>query len=235
MTELVLAVNRMHLLKQGIPQTGLVDAEYVDTKDYALLPRAFADNKLPTGDTLGTLFAQVLPYAIVRHPDGRVLTYQRKGKEEGLRGQWSIGVGGHISHEDFSTACDKVKHRTGEDSLPWMSDLILLGAEREIEEELGIHINLVYVPEDRMMRFSGVINSNANIVDRTHVAYVHCISLDESQVNELAPAPDEFLDWHWATTAELSENLDDYRGSGKPFESWSQSLIKAQVDYCEVA
>lgn len=229
--ELVVAVNRDHLNKLGVRTSStLQDVKFVDTKDYALLPRDFADNKLPTGVGLGSQFAQVLPYTIVRNVEGKILTYQRKGSEEGLRGFWSIGAGGHITQQDLYNIILSKAQSHPTDLQPSLGELIVEGFQRELSEELGITIDIVHQPENPLLGFDSLINMSENIVDRVHVAYVYNLNLTAEEVEALSPAEDEFLDWHWATAAELREGIDNYRNSGKPFENWSRVLIEEQVD-----
>ena len=130
MSELVLAINREELKGYGLLGFDLSD---VDAYNYAFLPRAFADNKSHGAIALGYIFPQILGYFQLQNSEGKFLAYQRKGKEKGLFGLWSIGVGGHVSQEDLHD----VKLHTDED-YPYISALIYAGAMREIEEELGI-------------------------------------------------------------------------------------------------
>lgn len=227
--ELVLAVNRQHLAKVGIIESPtLQHKEFVDTKDYAFLPRDFADNKQEeTGGKLGSIFAQVLPYGVVINHEGKYLAYQRKGSEEGLRGQWSIGVGGHISQQDLYASAYP-SNPSQVEYLPWLSELILRGTQRELTEELGVVVNMYNMPEDPMLAFNHIINMGENIVDRVHVAYVHTVNLDEDKASSLNLDPLEFGDnWCWATADELVAGLEDFKGTGNPFENWSKVIIEA--------
>ena len=202
--------------------------EFVDTKDYAFLPRDFADNKKEeTGGKLGSIFAQVLPYGVVINHEGKYLAYQRKGSEEGLRGQWSIGVGGHISQQDLYASVYP-SNASQVEYLPWLSELILRGTQRELTEELGIHISMYNMPEDPMLAFDRIINMSESIVDRVHVAYIHNVMLDEAQSLSLNLDPSEFGDnWCWATAEELLAGVDGFKDTGKPFENWSKVIIEA--------
>jgi len=127
MSELVLAINRQQLHKQGIHDSGLCnfDLSNIDGLDYAMLPRDFADNKSDPALVLGNMFGQILGYVVVMDEQGRVLAYQRKGKEKGLLGKWSIGVGGHINHEDLYEL-----HQSFGPSHPHIADIIMSGTHR---------------------------------------------------------------------------------------------------------
>ena len=68
-------------------------------------------------------FKQVIPYVLVEHkPTGRFFMTTRIGGEERLRGQVSIGLGGHLE--------------AGED----VSDALF----RELEEVDSVHLGVVY-------------------------------------------------------------------------------------------
>ena len=54
---------------------------------------------------LNPAFKQIIPYIILANPDGRIFTTLRLGGDERLRGQHSIGLGGHMDGgEDIPTA-----------------------------------------------------------------------------------------------------------------------------------
>lgn len=48
---------------------------------------------------------QLIPYAVLTHPDSKIWAYRRTGGDQRLHGSCSIGVGGHI---DANDACDTV-------------------------------------------------------------------------------------------------------------------------------
>lgn len=133
-------------------------------------------------------FKQLIPYAIL-HCDGKVFIY-RRGKllaEKRLHGNFSLGIGGHISvtdHNLFGT--------TYED-----------GLEREIREEVKI--------ESRYdQKVVALINDDSNDVGKVHFGIVHLLNLEQPLVqpkeksmnetqfvekNELVKRIDEFENW----------------------------------------
>lgn len=215
MTELVLAVNRNELDKQDVGNKGIYpfDLTKLDQQNYALLPRAYADNKSDNAVELGVHFPQILGYFQIVNPDGRILAYQRKGKEKGLLGKWSIGVGGHVSQEDLYDV---------DEYYPSITDLIYVGATRELQEELGIDIN--WVEElGTVESFTEAVNSIiATFADKTSVVHVGLplrVELPEHLYDAIKLDPAEFLNYQWLTPQELK--LGD-----REWETWSELLIK---------
>lgn len=215
MTELVLAVNRNELDKQDVGNKGIypIDLTKLDQQNYALLPRAYADNKSDNAVELGVHFPQILGYFQIVNPDGRILAYQRKGKEKGLLGKWSIGVGGHVSQEDLYDV---------DEYYPSITDLIYVGATRELQEELGIDIN--WVEElGTVESFTEAVNSIiATFADKTSVVHVGLplqVELPEHLYDAIKLDPAEFLNYQWLTPQELK--LGD-----REWETWSELLIK---------
>ena len=134
MKELVLAIHWTELRKQDARPEGLCGFELdkVDQQAYALLPRHIVDDKKELLDcnlALGKIFPQILGYFQITDQEGRILTYQRKGKEKGLLGKWSIGVGGHVSHDDFLYVAD-----SDYDGVPKLQDIVFEGSKRELEK-----------------------------------------------------------------------------------------------------
>lgn len=215
MTELVLAVNRNELDKQDVGNNGIYpfDLTKLDQQNYALLPRAYVDNKSDNAVELGVHFPQILGYFQIVNPDGRILAYQRKGKEKGLLGKWSIGVGGHVSQEDLYDV---------DEYYPSITDLIYVGATRELQEELGIDIN--WVEElGTVESFTEAVNSIiATFADKTSVVHVGLplqVELPEHLYDAIKLDPAEFLNYQWLTPQELK--LGD-----REWETWSELLIK---------
>ena len=206
MNELVLAVSR-EALDVGT-ESGIfpIDLNSIDSEAYALLPRHIADNKSDSSVALGKLFPQILGYVQLVNEQGEILSYARKGKEKGLHGMRSIGVGGHVSHEELVTAIYRSDEPT---QLPKLTELIQLGLRRELIEEVGIDIGTY-------MEANQLLVSDSNITSQVHVGLpmkLHVkeadISLDES----------EFLDARWISVEELKATVDIY-------EPWSQLIIQ---------
>lgn len=210
MRELVLAINRDELVKQGITSNGIfpLDLQVVDQLNYAMLPRAWADNKSASALSIGVQFPQILGYFQLMY-QGKIFVYQRKGKEEGLLGKWSIGVGGHISQEDLYDAA-----YNSEDGItyPDIIELIQDGSERELREELGTNI---FISRDQ---FTRVIHTTADPTSSVHVGLPVTLELTERGFKDLKLDPAEFNNINWIEPHLL-------KVAGLELETWSQMLV----------
>lgn len=206
MNELVLAVSR-EALDVGT-ESGIfpIDLNSIDSEAYALLPRHIADNKSDSSVALGKLFPQILGYVQLINEQGEILSYARKGKEKGLHGLRSIGVGGHVSHEELITAIYRSDEPT---QLPKLTELIQLGLRRELLEEVGIDIGTY-------MEANQLLVSDSNITSQVHVGLPMQLNVKESDISLDAS---EFLDARWISVEELKATVDIY-------EPWSQLIIQ---------
>ena len=133
-------------------------------------------------------FKQLIPYAILSC-DGSIFVY-RRGKllsEERLSGNYSIGIGGHVSVNDpnlFGSTYEE-------------------GLRREVNEEIDIQCSYSQRPV-------ALINDDSSDVSRVHLGIVHIFTLSkpkvkakEKSINEtgfrtiadLKKGPDKFEDW----------------------------------------
>ena len=206
MNELVLAVSR-EALDVGT-ESGIfpIDLNSIDSEAYALLPRHIADNKSDSSVALGKLFPQILGYVQLVNEQGEILSYARKGKEKGLHGLRSIGVGGHVSHEELVTAIYRSDDPT---QLPTLTELIQLGLRRELLEEVGIDIGTY-------MEANQLLVSDSNITSQVHVGLPMQLNVVES---DIILEESEFLDARWISVEELKATVDIY-------EPWSQLIIQ---------
>ena len=206
MNELVLAVSREALDVGTASGIFPIDLNSIDSEAYALLPRHIADNKSDSSVELGKLFPQILGYVQLVNEQGEILSYARKGKEKGLHGLRSIGVGGHVSHEELVTAI----YRSDEPmQLPKLTELIQLGLRRELLEEVGIDIGTY-------MEANQLLVSDSNITSQVHVGLPMQLSVVES---DIILEESEFLDARWISIEELKATVDIY-------EPWSQLIIQ---------
>ena len=219
--ELVLALNATELSKLGLKPKGLIEFDLAsdpDNLNYALLPRHTADDKSIPSLTLGMMYPQILGYFQVVNEQGRILTYQRKGKEKGLLGKWSIGVGGHVSQEDLFDL-----HQHSGDTYPTLTELVYAGALREFKEELGIDlthsVNIGGI-DDFTTQATKLLYSVTDPTSMCHVGVPMSIELDDfTTAGGLTLDPTEFNNIAWLTPKELKE-------SGLDFETWSSILVK---------
>ena len=206
MNELVLAVSREALDVGTASGIFPIDLNSIDSEAYALLPRHIADNKSDSSVALGKLFPQILGYVQLVNEQGEILSYARKGKEKGLHGLRSIGVGGHVSHEELVTAIYRSDEPT---QLPKLTELIQLGLRRELLEEVGIDIGTY-------MEANQLLVSDSNITSQVHVGLPMQLNVVESAITL---EESEFLDARWISVEELKATVDIY-------EPWSQLIIQ---------
>lgn len=206
MNELVLAVSREALDVGTASGIFPIDLNSIDSEAYALLPRHIADNKSDSSVALGKLFPQILGYVQLVNEQGEILSYARKGKEKGLHGLRSIGVGGHVSHEELVTAIYRSDAPT---QLPKLTELIQLGLRRELLEEVGIDIGTY-------MEANQLLVSDSNVTSQVHVGLPMQLEVPES---DITLEESEFLDARWISVEELKATVDIY-------EPWSQLIIQ---------
>jgi predicted NUDIX family phosphoesterase len=143
-------------------------------------------------------FKQLVAYNVVRS-DGRYLAYLRgKGQGEArLRGNRSIGVGGHINSGDQATL--------------FLDDHLKAAAFRELFEE-------VRVPKGLDLRFVGLLNDDSNEVGSVHLGLVY--------LAELPPSTDAAKLKRQRSVAQLSfAEATELRRDREQFETWSRIMI----------
>lgn len=224
MKELVLALHRPTLAKQGIYDTGLCafNPSELPDHDYAFLPRHLAGNKSPLSIALGfNVFGQVIAYMQLADEEGKIMLYQRKSKDGVLQGKWSIGVGGHVSHEDLIAMLDE----TGDTELPDFWSLVLYGTKREFLEETGL-TSKWFEPFDDVDSFKGaitkVIVSDADVTSKVHIGFPMEVPLNTFKEN-LHLDEAEFLNERWLHKEELIQLLTSKEVE---FETWTRILIE---------
>jgi predicted NUDIX family phosphoesterase len=130
-------------------------------------------------------YKQLIPYCVFRCA-GTVFHYQRgkMGGEARLRSLRSIGVGGHISSTDASTAHESY----------------LAGMQREIAEE-------VFVESPHTERCVGLINDDLTDVGRVHLGIVHVFDLEEPKVRA---REESIIETGFAAPSVLTQDLDRF-------------------------
>lgn len=141
-------------------------------------------------------FKQLIPYGIFRHRDAAgndtIFQYTRgTGQgEDRLHRKRSVGIGGHISLVDASSA--------GGD--PYRE-----GLRREVEEEIFIDS-----PYDQ--RCVGLINDDETEVGRVHLGVVHLFDVEEPAVR---PRESELIACGFRPVDELLADLDGFESWSK--------------------
>jgi len=135
-------------------------------------------------------YKQLIPYALL-HCGDELFVY-RRGKllaEKRLHGNFSLGVGGHISVTDpglFGT--------TYED-----------GLKREINEE-------VYIESDYKQRIVALLNDDSNDVGKVHLGIVHLLTLEKPLVQ---PREKSINETKFVNTKELRNNIETFENWSK--------------------
>lgn len=139
---------------------------------------------------------QIIPYVLLVH-NGRVLHYVRgkKAGEQRLVSKGSIGIGGHMNHEDESFFA--LDH-----------DAYLEAVRREICEEL--HVNTKF--ENRIV---ALLNDDSNPVGEVHLGVVHVFLCETDQVEKREAM---ITNLAFLTKEELLEKRDS-------METWSQICV----------
>lgn len=138
-------------------------------------------------------FKQIIPYVLLVH-NGRVLHYVRgkKAGEQRLVSKGSIGIGGHMNHEDEGLfALDEAAY--------------LEGVRREVCEEL-----IVGTPFKN--RIVALLNDDSNEVGQVHLGVIHVFDLETDNVQKREAM---ITNLAFLTKAELAERRDS-------METWSQ-------------
>ena len=121
-------------------------------------------------------FKQVIPYVILEHePTGRIYMTTRIGGDGRLKGQHSIGLGGHMDEDES----------------------ILDTLFRELEEEVGLH------REDIAdITLCGFLSSTLTEVDSVHLGLIYRITTNREDIFCLE---EDKLAGDWFTVPQLQE------------------------------
>lgn len=223
--EYVLAVHRDQFTLQNVGVSGIypIDMQKVEPCDFSFLPRHIASNKSAQSIMLGSIYPQICGYYQIVNEKGEILTYQRKGKEGGLLGKWSIGIGGHIDITDYMD----LKKTKAEGENTHLSELISHSSVRELEEELGVDLVKRHPDgsiehhfewtKDLTKHFNEVISFSVDATNIVHLGLPARLQIDTSQI-AINPNPEELNNLQWLSVEEL-------KNSELIFEAWSAALI----------
>ncbi len=145
-------------------------------------------------------FKQLIPYVIMTY-DNKYWSYVR-GKRAGesrLKGNRSIGIGGHINPVDLTEDAANTDFRR----------VYKAAVQREVEEE----VNLQAAYTDRVM---GLLNDDTNEVGQVHLGIVHLWQLDSDQ---LSKREQMITQTAFMTSDELQREWDS-------LETWSQLCLQ---------
>lgn len=121
-------------------------------------------------------FKQVIPYVIVEHrPTGHIYMTTRIGGDDRLKGQHSIGLGGHMDEDER----------------------ILDTLYRELEEEVGLHRDDI-----ADISLCGFLSSTMTEVDSVHLGLIYHITTNREDISCLEK---DKLMGDWFTVEQLQE------------------------------
>ncbi len=161
---------------------------------------------------------QIIPYIVMRNTAGKVFTYVRgqSGNESRLHEKLSIGVGGHV------------------DNLPLDCDIIRLLADeaaREIQEEVGIVVDVDSIDEQLRATYSGncklssFIRMTGTPVDSVHLGIPLTVQIPDEHLTLEAGV---VMNGTWLSIPELKAKCQDPTVS---VENWSRALIESPDFY----
>ena len=170
------------------------------------------------------LHKQIVSYVIVKSGDSILRqTHGARTSVSGyLRGQYSIGFGGHVEYRD---------------ALPLFHDTTDFGyirsVQRELQEELGITISSL-----KNLKTLGVLNDESVQEGRKHLAYIHLLEVptrdfkkNERWINdllfvEIRKLNDEFEDYEYWSKLCILSFFGDQLPSSRVSKKRNFSLIK---------
>jgi predicted NUDIX family phosphoesterase len=137
-------------------------------------------------------FKQLIPYVLFRYRDetGNVYLFDYLrgggGGEARLRAKRSVGVGGHISRDDFEIA--------------GRQDVYRKGMMRELEEEVVIDTHY-------SESLAGLLNDDETDVGRVHLGVVHLFDVESPQV---LPREDDLADARFRPVSDVLQSIEQY-------------------------
>jgi len=149
-----------------------------------------------------TSLRQIIPYVVIKHNDMYFVS-QRLGGDERLKGQYSIGTGGHVNLSDCVT-----NNSSCIDLTPTVHQNIF----RELLEET----TLDDISFD-MLEHIGVFVDDSNDVSKVHSCLLYVLYVDK----QCAIREKNKLNGYWLTKDELFTKIDDDK-----LESWSKIARK---------
>jgi predicted NUDIX family phosphoesterase len=153
-------------------------------------------------------FLQPIPYIVVRRGN-QLLAYTRssKGGEDRLHAKVSVGFGGHVDAADLVVNGDGIID---------LRATLLDACSREIDEELGILLSSDTL--SAVMKFTHLIQSDANAVDRVHIGFVGVLDLNSLPEGKALKFEDTIENAEFLTLSELGDGT-------RNLESWTALLV----------
>lgn len=219
----VLCLDRQALTERGIPTdtaSSIYDFSFkgVSPNDFSYINTQIVDSKAHPDSfeaQIAYRFPQLNGYVLVEN-GGKYLSYARRvSNESRLLNSRSIGFGGHSEPEDIVYDIDTM--------IPTYFRTLLLTAQRELQEELQISVDILDIENENKLIVDNRHNTGEEVgketlaVGRAHVGVLLILHLTNEQASSVLETS-EAQELRWLTPDELLEDWDLY-------ESWSQILI----------
>ena len=146
--ELVYVVPRAQLMPDGIGWRGVRQGSL---EEELRLLRTGGELRARAAMERDPTFKQVIPYLVLRDgPRYFLMRRTRAGADERLHERWSIGIGGHLNHEDADLEAGLRREWREEIDAEFEPDFRFVGLLNDDETDVGrVHIGLVYEAETR--------------------------------------------------------------------------------------
>lgn len=155
--------------------------------------------KLRSEVEMNTNYKQIITYAVVSN-NGKYLATRRLKGDERLRSQISLGVGGHISPEDYNDM-----------GIEFINNAL----KREVTEEIDLN-NATQIE----VTFLGLINDNTTEVSQDHLGLLFSIEIKSEQPIDIKEK--DKLEAIFFTKDEILDNYDQ-------LENWSKIYVDSII------
>jgi predicted NUDIX family phosphoesterase len=206
---LVFDENRLYGFKDLYLEGSILGGVSTDTSDLFWFRKCLENSYfIPRGKAeTDPSFKQVIPYLVLKIGD-MLFTYQRKGSEERLYDNYSIGFGGHINRSDYGFT-DSIRGTLYE------------AAKRELREELNFD-KLSYSDRCYLLSLTSTVNAilydPSNMVGKVHFGAVYILKLPQ-RFFDVLNVRDEGVKIDWLTKEQLIEH-------GDKVENWSRMVLE---------
>lgn len=147
-------------------------------------------------------YKQIIPYLIFSYQETYFLMQrQAKASETRLQNKYTLGIGGHIRHEDLQEGATNLRQGfSGHAIFDW--------AKREFNEEINYAGTLDITP-------IGILNDDSNDVGKVHIGLVLLLQGNSDQISVKSELKSGRL-----------VSLEECMNYKESMETWSQTCLK---------
>lgn len=154
--ETILVVKRTTLFKKSGAWSGIKAVNFDEYLQVINDHKEFQPRSIMEQDPA---YKQIIPYLIFKHENKYFLMRRAaKATEQRLQNKYTLGIGGHIRHEDMDT------------------DSIFDWARREFHEEINYSDDFTFKP-------IGLLNDDSNDVGKVHIGFVFLLEGTSSTIS----------------------------------------------------